>query len=426
MKTIMYRLWFGFLLFGLIGGLSVTGFAQNDRSTSRRSKTVSQEKKERKTERSRQQNTAPKRVTPEKRTQERRTVQRTPERKRDEQQKADQNKARRNEVQSNRNRQTSPQVDRKQAKRNDPEPKRQTSQQVDRNQVRRNDPEPNRQTPPQVDRDQVRRNDPDRNRPNPSPVDRNRVRRNDPEPNRPNPPRVDRDQARRDEPADRFRSPRPDRSRDHDRRFRDRDRGHNDSHRGWGYDKRYKPDRNWHHPYWIKHHRPRKRFYLEFGWSPFFYLDLRPSVRFSIYTRPLIHDRTYIVFTKEYDSYDYMPGDVIGYSVHITFTGYARVYNHYYDRSPLLVRQFQVDAQEMRRLREILETGRYYDNGTCLYDTYGEDDHPAYATIAYRHRPHDPMRSVSLNLVAPDYLYPAYFVDFMGEIDWLLDDCGYF
>ena len=205
-----------------------------------------------------------------------------------------------------------------------------------------------------------------------------------------------------------------------DKKYRDQRHGHNDG-------RHYRiPARYHHHPYWKKHHRARKRYYREYGWSPFFYLNLSPILRFTTYTRPLIQGQTHIVFTKEYDSYDYRPGDPVGYSVHISFNGNVRVYDRYYDSAPVLSRQFYIHPGKMHRLERILNHGRYYNDGYLMHGNYGDDDHPGYATIAYRHSRYDRMRSVSLNLAAPQQHYPAYFVDFMEEIDELLYNEGYF
>jgi|GEM_PF-4058341 len=174
------------------------------------------------------------------------------------------------------------------------------------------------------------------------------------------------------------------------------------------------------HPYWRKYKRPRKLYYARYGWSPFFHLDIRPTIRFSTYTRPLIRRKTNIVFTKEYDLYDYRPGDAIGYSVHINFNGKVKVYDRYYDEDPVLAETFYIGDRKLRKLNRILRKGDYYRDGHCLLDSYGDDDHRGYATIAFRSSPNRSMRSVSLNLAAPEEYYPRYMKKFMNEIEDIL------
>ena len=234
---------------------------------------------------------------------------------------------------------------------------------------------------------------------------------------------------------------------DNDRRYTDRNHNRgNDHDRHNGYDRRHHdrnnvryrhrvPDRTvyprysgrmprqyYNHPYWRKYHRPRKQFYVSFGWSPFFVLDLTPRVRFTTYLRPVIYSRSHIVFTREYDRYDYRPGDPIGYTVVIDFDGMTRIYDNYYERSPELAEQFYMSSYRLGRLEHIVKRGRYYDDVRCLYDEYGQDEHPGFATIGYRRTPSSPMRSLSLNLNAPQHLQPDYFLDFMQEMDDLLYD----
>ena len=239
----------------------------------------------------------------------------------------------------------------------------------------------------------------------------------------------DRDARNRDRNRNRDnRNGRIDRSRhrDHDRRFdnrhQDRNRRNHRNH-DWRKDKnRY----HWNHPYWKKHQRPRKKYYYRYGWSPFFSLSLRPSIRFTTYTRPLIKGNSHIVFTKEYDSYDYVPGDPIGYAVHIDFNGRVRIYDRFYDRSPELIDSYYISHYKLRRLERILNRGRYYNDDHCLLDEYGDDDHPGYATIGYRSSRYHDMRTVSLNLSAPRRHHPAYFADFSEEIESMLYDRGFF
>lgn len=201
----------------------------------------------------------------------------------------------------------------------------------------------------------------------------------------------------------------------HHRHFR------HDRHRHWDIGYRYR-----HHPYWKRHHRPRKKFYLQFGWSPFFCLDLRPVVRYHRYTQPIIRKKSHIVYTYEYDAYDYRPGDPIGYSVHINFNGKVKVYDRYYDSDPVLAKKFYLDERELRKLERLLDKGRFYDDGRTLNDNYGDDDHPAYATISYRPTKYDRMRSVSLNMKAPEDVHPRYYLRFIDRIERILTDCGYF
>ncbi|MGH1366517.1 MAG: hypothetical protein ACRBF0_23350 [Calditrichia bacterium] len=180
-------------------------------------------------------------------------------------------------------------------------------------------------------------------------------------------------------------------------------------------------NRRWNnHSYWRKYKRPRKKYYAKYGWSPFFHLDLSPSIRFGTYTRPLIWRKTNIVFTKEYDLFDYRPGDAIGYSVHIDFNGRVKVYDRYYDEDPILAETFYIGNRKLRKLNRILKNGRYYRDGHCMLDNYGDDDHRGYATIAYRSSRHHRLRSVSLNLAAPEEYYPQYMSRFMDEIEEIL------
>lgn len=177
--------------------------------------------------------------------------------------------------------------------------------------------------------------------------------------------------------------------------------------------------------YWHRYPK-RKKHYIRYGWSPFFCLNLVPSIRFDIYTRPLINQRTQIVFVKEYDRYDYRPGDAVGYAVHISFSGRVRVYNRYYERQQTLAKEFYLSNWELRKLRRTLDRGDYYDDTVCLLEEYGTDRNPVYATIAYRPTNYYGMRKVAFNLAAPEEFYPDYLCDFMQDIDDILYDCGFF
>ncbi len=364
----------GFLMMAFVIGMTTNGLSQSDRPATKRSRVESKEDKK-KTTRGRSVIGAKKRSNDD-----------------------DKKVVRRNS--GNRNSEA--------RQRNDRSRNRDTRQRNERRRnndgVRNDKPQQRNDRHTRYDRNQDRRDNRDaRNNRN----NRGRDNRNG---------RIDRNRHR-----DHNRGKNHDRSRRFENRHHDRDRGYH--HYDWRKDyRRYR----WNHPYWKKHHRPRKKYYYRYGWSPFFSLTLRPSIRFSTYTRPLIRSNSHIVYTKEYDSYDYVPGDPIGYAVHISFNGRVRVYDRYYDQSPELVDEYYISHRKLRRLERILDRGRYYDYEHCLLDEYGDDDHPGYATIGYRTSRYRPMRTVSLNLSAPRRHQPEYFVDFNEEIEEMLYDRGFF